>query len=129
MKKIILFASFMLLFSFFMEAQNQFRLDYNNVAFFDTETKTWSDWELAEHTLVFNINENQDVKHYTAKGDVIVYRNMGNKQVGETKDGEHYQMIDFLDEEGNELTLKIFDNPELGILLINGFFMVQFAKY
>ena len=129
MKKIILFASFMLLFSFFMEAQNQFRLDYNNVAFFDTETKTWSDWELAEHTLVFNINENQDVKHYTAKGDVIVYRNMGNKQVGETKDGEHYQMIDFLDEEGNELTLKIFDNPEIGILLINGFFMVQFAKY
>ena len=129
MKKIILFASFMLLFSFFMEAQNQFRLDYNNVAFFDPEVKTWSDWELAEHTLVFNINENQDVKHYTAKGDVIVYRNMGNKQVGETKDGEHYQMIDFLDEEGNELTLKIFDNPEIGILLINGFFMVQFAKY
>ena len=129
MKKIILFASFMLLFSFFMEAQNQFRLDYNNVAFFDAETKAWSDWELAEHTLVFNINENQDVKHYTAKGDVIVYRNMGNKQVGETKDGEHYQMIDFLDEEGNELTLKIFDNPEIGILLINGFFMVQFAKY
>ena len=67
MKKIILFASFMLLVSFYMEAQNQFRKDFNYVAFFDAETKTWSDWEQAEHTFVFNINDNQDIRHYTAK--------------------------------------------------------------
>ena len=129
MKKIILFASFMLLFSFYMDAQNQFRKDFNYVAFFDAETKTWSDWEQAEHTLVFNINDNQDIRHYTAKGDIIVYRNMGNKQVGDTKDGEHYQILDLLDDTGNELQLKLFDNPEIGVLLINAPYMVQFAKY
>jgi hypothetical protein len=129
MKKIILFASFMLLVSFYMEAQNQFRKDFNYVAFFDAETKTWSDWEQAEHTLVFNINDNQDIRHYTAKGEIIVYRNMGNKQVGDTKDGEHYQILDLLDDTGNELQLKLFDNPEIGVLLINAPYMVQFAKY
>lgn len=129
MKKIILFASFMLLVSFYMDAQNQFRKDFNYVAFFDAETKTWSDWEQAEHTFVFNINDNQDIRHYTAKGEIIVYRNMGNKQVGDTKDGEHYQILDLLDETGNELSLKLFDNPEIGVLLINAPYMVQFAKY
>jgi hypothetical protein len=129
MKKIILFASFMLLVSFYMEAQNQFRKDFNYVAFFDAETKTWSDWEQAEHTFVFNINDNQDIRHYTAKGEIIVYRNMGNKQVGDTKDGEHYQILDLLDDTGNELSLKLFDNPEIGVLLINAPYMVQFAKY
>lgn len=129
MKKIILFASFMLLISFYMEAQNQFRKDFNYVAFFDAETKTWSDWEQAEHTFVFNINDNQDIRHYTAKGEIIVYRNMGNKQVGDTKDGEHYQILDLLDDTGNELSLKLFDNPEIGVLLINAPYMVQFAKY
>ena len=129
MKKIILFASFMLLVSFYMEAQNQFRKDFNYVAFFDAETKTWSDWEQAEHTFVFNINDNQDIRHYTAKGEIIVYRNMGNKQVGDTKDGEHYQILDLLDDSGNELSLKLFDNPEIGVLLINAPYMVQFAKY
>ena len=126
MKKIILFASFMLLVSFYMEAQNQFRKDFNYVAFFDAETKTWSDWEQAEHTFVFNINDNQDIRHYTAKGEIIVYRNMGNKQVGDTKDGEHLYL---LDDTGNELSLKLFDNPEIGVLLINAPYMVQFAKY
>ena len=129
MKKIILFASFMLLFSFYMDAQNQFRKDFNYVAFFDAETKTWSDWEQAEHTFVFNINDNQDIRHYTAKGEIIVYRNMGNKQGGDTKDGEHYQILDLLDDTGNELSLKLFDNPEIGVLLINAPYMVQFAKY
>ena len=129
MKKIILFASFMLLVSFYMDAQNQFRKDFNYVAFFDAETKTWSDWEQAEHTFVFNINDNQDIRHYTAKGEIIVYRNMGNKQVGDTKDGEHYQILDLLDDTGNELSLKLFDNPEIGVLLINAPYMVQFAKY
>ena len=129
MKKIILFASFMLLVSFYMEAQNQFRKDFNYVAFFDAETKTWSDWEQSEHTFVFNINDNQDIRHYTAKGEIIVYRNMGNKQVGDTKDGEHYQILDLLDDTGNELSLKLFDNPEIGVLLINAPYMVQFAKY
>jgi hypothetical protein len=129
MKKTILFASFMLLVSFYMEAQNQFRKDFNYVAFFDAETKTWSDWEQAEHTFVFNINDNQDIRHYTAKGEIIVYRNMGNKQVGDTKDGEHYQILDLLDDTGNELSLKLFDNPEIGVLLINAPYMVQFAKY
>ena len=60
---------------------------------------------------------------------LVVYRNMGNKQVGDTKDGEHYQILDLLDDTGNELSLKLFDNPEIGVLLINAPYMVQFAKY
>jgi hypothetical protein len=110
-------------------AQDQFRADFNHVTFYDPDSKTWSEWETASHTLVFNINENNDIKHYTAKGDVFIYRNMGNLEEDYTTSGDHYQIIEALDDEGNELRIQLFDDPSIGLKLINGEFMVQFAKF
>lgn len=126
MKPIILFV--LIFIGFSASAQDQFRVDFNYVTFFDPDTKAWSDWETASHTVVFNINENKDIKHYTAKGDVLIYRNMGNLQKEYTESGKHYQIIEALDEDGNELRIQLFDDNTIGMKIINGEFMVQFAN-
>lgn len=110
-------------------AQDQFRADFNHVTFYDPETTTWSEWETASHTLVFNINANKDIKHYTAKGEVLIYRNMGNLEEDYTASGKHYQIIEALDDQGNEIRIQLFDDPSIGMKIINGEFMVQFAKF
>jgi len=127
MKSIALFI--LLFIGFTAAAQDQFRADFNYVAFYDPETATWSDWETASHTLVFNINANKDIKHYTAKGEVLIYRNMGNLEEDYTSSGKHYQIIEALDDQGNEIRIQLFDDPSIGMKIINGEFMVQFAKF
>lgn len=127
MKSITLFI--LLFIGFSATAQDQFRADFNYVTFYDPDTKTWADWETASHTLVFNINANKDIKHYTAQGEVLIYRNMGNLEEDYTASGKHYQIIEALDDQGNEIKIQLFDDPSIGMKIINGEFMVQFAKF
>jgi hypothetical protein len=128
MKNLLLFTLLFISTSSFSFAQSQFRVDYDLITFYDPETADWGDWQLATNTIVFNINENMDIKHYTPKGEVIVYRNMGGHEVGYTKGGEHYQMLRVLDDGGDEMLIQLFDNPDIGMKLIMGQYMIQFAK-
>jgi hypothetical protein len=128
MKNLLLFTLLIISTSSFSFAQDQFRRDYDLITFFDPETGEWGDWQAATHTLVFNINDNMDIKHYTPKGEVIIYRNLGGLEEGYTTSGEHYQMLHILDDEGDELTIQLFDNPDIGMKLIMGQYMIQFAK-
>lgn len=127
MKTIALFT--LLFISFKAAAQEQFRTDFNYVCFYNPETKTWTEWETASHTFVFNINQNKDIKHYTARGEVLIYRNMGNLEVDYTTDGKKYQIIEALDDKGNEIRIQLFDDPGIGLKIMIGGFIVQFAKY
>jgi hypothetical protein len=128
MKNLLLFTLFIISSFSFSFAQDQFRRDYDLITFYDPETGEWGDWQAATHTLVFNINDNMDIKHYTPKGEVIIYRNMGGLEDGYTKSGEHYQMLRILDDEGDEMLIQLFDNPDIGMKLIMGQYMIQFAK-
>ena len=128
MKNLLLFTLLILSTSSFSFAQNQFRRDYDVITTYNPETDEWSEWESASHTLVFNYNENSDIKHYTAKGELLIYRNMGNYEEGFTKSGEHYQMLYVLDDEGYEMYIQLFDYPEIGMKLMMGEYMIQFAK-
>lgn len=111
----------------FGKAQDKFRADYNLICFFDSETNSWSEWESAEHTLVFNYNTNNDIVHFTAKGEMITYRNTGNKEEGYTN-GNHYQILDLIDEDGDFIRIQLFDDQAIGMKLIWGDFMIQFSK-
>ncbi len=128
MKKLLL-SLIVILFSIgYGRTQEKFRVDFNYICFFDTETKTWSEWEQAEHTLVFNYNSNLDIIHYTAKGETITYRNLGNKKDDYTNSGKHYQIIDVLDDDGDVIQIQLFDDPEIGMKIIFQNLMVQFAQ-
>jgi hypothetical protein len=127
MKKIIFTLVFSVLSVGLSLAQDKFRTDFNYVAFYNPDTKSWSEWEPAEHTLVFNYNDNKDIVHYTAKGEVLTYRNLGNKS-DDYSNGNHYQIIDALDEYGDIIKIQLFDDPEIGMKIIFKDFMVQFSK-
>ena len=127
MKKLLFTIALSFLSIGFGKAQDKFRADFNLICFFDSETNSWSEWEHAEHTLVFNINSNQDIIHFTAKGETITYRNIGNKDDGYTN-GNHYQIVDAIDDEGNYIRIQLFDDPAIGMKLILGNNMIQFSK-
>jgi hypothetical protein len=127
MKKLLFTLAITFLSIGFGKAQDKFRADYNYICFYDSDTKSWSDWTPAEHTLIFNYNANNDIVHFTAKGEMITYRNTGSKDEGDT-DGNHYQTLELIDEDGNFIRIQLFDDPTIGMKIIWEDQMIQFAK-
>ncbi len=127
MKKLLFTLAITFLSIGFGKAQDKFRADYNYICFYDSDTKSWSDWTPAEHTLIFNYNTNNDIVHFTAKGEMITYRNTGSKDEGDT-DGNHYQTLELIDEDGNFIRIQLFDDPTIGMKIIWEDQMIQFAK-
>lgn len=127
MKKLLFTLALTFLSIGFGKTQEQFRADYNYICYFNTDNETWSDWVHSEHTLVFNYNENNDIAHFTAKGEMFTYRNIGGKDEGYTN-GNHYQTLDLIDEDGNYIQIQLFDDTAIGMKLIFGDDMLQFSK-
>jgi len=112
--------------SFSQEDVETFRRDYNWISVFAEDE--WSPVEELKCTFVFNINDNGDVKFYNAnKGTTITYRAIGGVETGVTDNGEGYQIIFVLDDDGDECLLQLFDSQELGLKIILGpTFMIHF---
>lgn len=107
----------------------KFRVDYNYVAIFDSNSETWSDWEKGDNTFVININDRGDIAHLRADGENLVYKKLSSVEEGYTEEGNyHYQIIEALDEEGDVFSLQIFDDVSIGLKMIWGSVMIQFAR-
>jgi hypothetical protein len=106
----------------------KFRIDYNMVSFYDVKTGTWSDFESGYNTFVININDNGDIMHIKANGEKAIYRKMSGVEEDYTKDGKHYQIINALDDDGDIFKFQIFDDTSIGLKMIYGNVMIQFAK-
>lgn len=107
---------------------DQFRVDCNNVAILPDINSEWSEWFEATNTFVLNTNANNDIIHYRADGEVLIYRNLGGLTTSTTSSGESYQILNVLDEDGNPMEFQLFDNPNLGIKLIIDGMAVQFVN-
>lgn len=108
---------------------DQFRADFNHVAIYLSGDAEWSEWFDAENTFVFNSNENNDVTHYRGDGSVIVYRNIGGLESDVTESGDHYQIMNMLDEDGNQISFQLFDDISIGVKLITSDGMIQFSNF
>ena len=53
-------------------SQDVFRRDYNHVSFY--EDGEWGVWKDASVSVVFNINNNNDIRIYYPNGDEVVFR-------------------------------------------------------
>ncbi len=105
----------------------QFRRDYNYFAVYDSESSTWSEWKPGENTFVLNYNSNNDIAHYQGNGELVIYRRVSNVEEATTSSGDHYQILNALDENGTRFQFQFFDDVEIGLKLIYGNVMVQFA--
>jgi hypothetical protein len=108
--------------------QDKFRVDYNYVAVYSPSTDTWSDWEKGDNTFVVNINDRGDIAHLKANGETVIYKRISGVREGYTTKGyDHYQIIDALDEAGDVFSFQIFDDTSIGLKMMWGNFIIQFA--
>ena len=128
MKKHFITLVFSLLFAA-LWGQEKFRVDYNYIALYDSETEAWSDWEEGDNTFVININERGDIAHLKANGENVIYKRLSTEvEEGYTmEDNHHYQMITALDEDGDVFVLQLFDDRSIGLKMMWGRFMIQFS--
>ncbi len=109
---------------------SKFRNDYNNVAIYNPKTKSWGEWKKGDNTFVININEKGDIAHLKANGETVIYKKLSGVEEGYTeKDNEHYQIIKALDENGDVFRFQLFDDPTIGLKMMWGELMIQFAKW
>ncbi len=108
----------------------KFRVDMNYVALYNSKTEKWSEWEKGYNTFVINANDNRDIVHIKANGEEVNYRRISQKvERNTTSDGKEYQIIYCLDDNGNKFQFQIFDDIKIGIKLIYGDVLIQFAKF
>lgn len=105
-----------------------FRRDYNLFCYYDKDIDEWSDWKEGDNTFVMNYNDNGDIAHYKANGEMVLYKKISSVEEGETKEGDKYQIISALDEEGIRFKFQFFNNPEIGLKLIYQNLMIQFSR-
>ncbi|MEX1003460.1 MAG: hypothetical protein WDZ35_15180 [Crocinitomicaceae bacterium] len=70
----------------------------------------------ANNSFVFNYNSNGDVKKYTASGSVEILLSVGTVTEGETEEGDTFQYMTYLDKNGDEHILILYDNIQLGLV-------------
>lgn len=107
---------------------DKFRIDYTLICFYDSQNQKWLDWSNSDNTFVMNINERGDVAHYKANGKTEIYKKVSGTFDGTTNDGDQYQSIKVLDENGDTFILSLYDNPSLGLVIMSGKEKVQFAN-
>ncbi|MDF1868470.1 MAG: hypothetical protein P1U70_26845 [Saprospiraceae bacterium] len=106
----------------------RFREDYNFVSIYDVVKEEWSDWNEGNNSFVINYNSNGDIAHYKPNGEMDLYKKISGVEDDYTDTGEHYQVINALDEEGLRFRFQFFDNSSIGLKMIYGNVMIQFAE-
>ena len=111
-------------------SSSKFRVDMNRVSIYDKATDTWSEWNEGYNTFIINANQNKDIIHIKASGEEVNYRRTSQTVTRDyTKDGEGYQTIYAIDDNGNKFMFQVFDDKKIGIKMIYGDVMIQFAKF
>jgi hypothetical protein len=112
------------------EASGKFRVDMNYVSVYNNETEKWSEWKEGYNTFIINANSNKDIIHIKASGVEVNYRRTSQKVERKfTSDGKGYQIINAIDDDGDRFQFQVFDDIKIGIKMIYGNVMIQFAKF
>lgn len=125
MKKIILII--LLLFSSYIcIAQNTFIKKYTDVVSFKAGIK--QPWEKIDITIVFNTNKGKDIVLYYPNEDKKTLTQVSSVIKGITSDNDSYQVINCVDEEGEEIILQLFDDDTCLRLIIAEGYYIEFHK-
>ena len=124
MKKLLLGA--LLLLSMSINAQDVFVKKYT--AYITRENDVLQPWVYSEVTVVFNANNVRDVVFYYTSGKKRTLHQISGTIEGKTDNGDGYQVIDCVDDDGTELTLQLFDDDKCLRLLIAKGYSIEFHK-
>lgn len=124
MKKLLLGA--LLLLSMSINAQDVFVKKYT--AYITRQNDVLQPWVYSEVTVVFNANNVRDVVFYYTSGKKRTLHQITDAVKGTTENGDAYQVIDCVDEDGTEITLQLFDDDTCLRLLIAKGYSIEFHK-
>lgn len=77
------------------------------------------DWEDVDLTVVFNEKKTNNVVLYYPSKTIVLYK-IGKLQTSKTNNGEEYQLIECLDDDGNRLALQLFSEA-MRIIIDGGY--------
>ena len=119
MKKLLLVALLFIL-SITTFAQDAFVKKYTS--FITREKDVLQPWVYSEVTVVFNANHVRDIVLYYTSGKQKVLHQISGAVDGKTSNGDGYQIINCVDQDGTNITLQLFDDDTcLRILIANGY--------
>ena len=108
MKKLLIITAF-LMFTLTSISQKTFVKKYTSYITVNTETKTKSAWEDLDLTVVFNEKETDNIVMYYPDRVKKLYK-VGVVENGKTTDGDSYQAIECIDDEGDKVYLQLFQD-------------------
>ena len=87
------------------------------------------EWKGTSLTVVFNEKETSDIVFYYTGSNTKRFHQVGDVKEDKTNAGENYQIITCIDDEdGNKVSVQLFDdNSTLRILIAEGYY-VEFHK-
>ena len=98
-----------LLFSNSIYCQNSdaFRRDYNYFSMYENDK--WGEVKETRVSVIFNINNNRDIKVVFYGGKEKIYRRISDVEK-DSVDGKEYQIVSVLDDKGGRFYFQLFDN-------------------
>ena len=124
MKKLLLGALLLLSISTF--AQDAFVKKYT--AYITMEKEVLQPWVQSEITVVFNANHVRDIVFYFPNNTTRTLHQITGAKEGKTSNGEGYQVIDCIDQNGDNITLQLFDDDTCLRLLIAEGYSIEYHK-
>ena len=122
MKKIFLGVLLLLVTSMF--SQETFVKKYTSMV--SKKDEVLQPWEKVDVTVVFNPKGVRDIDIYYSSGNSITLHQIGSATEGKTNSGEGYQIIECIDQDGEKLSIQLFDDNTCFRILIAKGYMVEF---
>ena len=118
MKKLLIYS--LLLLSVTMFSQETFVKKYTS--YVTKEKGVFTPWVKSEITVVFNANGVKDIVFYYPNESTRTLHQITSLKRGSTVNGEGYQVIDCIDEDGVQVGVQLFDDDTcLRILIAKGY--------
>lgn len=100
--------------------ENSFVRSYNAYASWNKVNDTWGEWEDTDVLVCYNYKGTNKVALYLDQDSPLILYPIGSIENKTNAEGLNYQIMNYIDKAGEEISLSLFDN---GVLMIFG------AKY
>jgi hypothetical protein len=83
-------------------------------------------WEQVDVTVVFNAKGGKDIVFYYTNGNTRSFHQISSVTQSKTENGQGYQFIDCVDQDGTKVGIQLFDDDTCLRILIAKGYMVEF---
>lgn len=125
MKKLLL-GALLLLSSFMCIAQEAFVKKYTSMISVSNNVR--GEWKSTDITVVFNPKGVTDIVFYYPNGSIRTFHQITSPEKDKTTNGDEYQIVQCLDESGDQVAIQLFDDDTCLRIIIDKGWFIEFHK-